>query len=129
MDTIIPLTVVIPLLAAAGLVGAIAIAKRLFIDVLSLAVAVAVAVLAALLLRDVAGGLTVYWFGGWQPRDGIAIGISFAIDPFGAALGLFVALMFAMAFVFSFRYFAVVGPLFHVLMLVFLAGAMGFSLT
>src|SRR4051794_41835313 len=129
MDTIIPLTVVIPLLAAAGLVAAIAIAPRLFIDVVSLGVASAVAVLAALLLRDVDGGLVVYWFGGWSVRDGAAIGISFAIDPIGAALALFVAVMFAMAFVFSFRYFAVIGPLFHVLMLLFLAGAMGFSLT
>ena len=129
MSGIIPLTVVIPLLAAAGLVGAVAIAPRLFIDVLSVGVAGACVVLAAVLLRDVSGGLEVYWFGGWSVRDGAAIGISFAIDPFGAALALFVALMFVMAFVFSFRYFAVVGPLFHVLMLLFLAGAMGFSLT
>ena len=129
VETIIPLTVVIPLLAAAALVAAIAISRRLFIDVASLGVASFVAVLAALLLRDVDGGLIVYWFGGWSLRDGVAIGISFAIDPIGASLALFVAVMFAMAFVFSFRYFAVIGPLFHVLMLLFLAGAMGFSLT
>jgi len=55
--------------------------------------------------------------------------MSEVIDPLGAGLAAFVALMFVMAFVFSYRYFTVVGPLFHALMLVFLAGAVGFCLT
>ena len=129
MNALVPLTVVVPLLAAAGLVGAVAISRRLFVDLVSLGVALAVAAFAGLLLEDASHGTIVYWFGGWEPRDGIALGISFAIDPIGAGLALFIALMFAMAFAFSFRYFRVVGPLFHVLMLLFLAGAMGFSLT
>jgi multicomponent Na+:H+ antiporter subunit D len=129
VNALAPLPVVVPLVAAAGLVGAVAVSRRLFVDLVSLGVAVAVSVFAALLLSDAGGGVLVYWFGGWQPSGGVALGISFAIDPFGAGLALFVALLFAMAFLFSFRYFAVIGPLFHVLMLLFLAGAMGFSLT
>ena len=40
-----PITVLIPLLAAAGLVGAVAISPRLFVDVVSIVVAAAVTVL------------------------------------------------------------------------------------
>src|SRR3954454_19180500 len=124
-----PITVVVPLLAAAGLVGAVAISTRLFIDTVSVLVAVAVTVLCVLLLRSAGDGLVVEWLGGWTPRGGVAIGIGLVIDPMGAGLAAFVALMFVMAFVFSYRYFTVVGPLFHALMLVFLAGAVGFCLT
>lgn len=125
-----PITVLIPLLAAAGLVGAVAISSRLFVDVVSIGVALAVTVLCVLLLRDAGDGLIVEWLGAWTPRaGGVAIGIGLVIDPLGAGLAAFVALMFVMAFVFSYRYFTVVGPLFHALMLVFLAGAVGFCLT
>ena len=129
MGELSPLTVVIPLLAAAGLVGAVAISTRLFLDIVSILVAAGVTVLCLLLLRDADNGLVVEWLGGWQPRDGVAIGVGLAVDPIGAGLASFVGLMFVMAFVFSYRYFAVVGPLFHTLMLVFLAGATGFCLT
>jgi multicomponent Na+:H+ antiporter subunit D len=125
-----PIAVVIPLLAAAGLVGAVAISSRLFVDVVSVVVAVAITVLCVLLLRRTGDGLVVEWLGGWTPRaGGVAIGVGIVVDPIGAGLAAFVALMFVMAFVFSYRYFAVVGPLFHTLMLVFLAGAVGFCLT
>jgi multicomponent Na+:H+ antiporter subunit D len=125
-----PIVVVVPLVAAAGLVGAVAISSRLFVDVVSVLVAVVVTVLCALLLHSSGDGLLVEWLGGWTPRaGGVAIGIGLAIDPIGAGLAAFVALMFVMAFVFTYRYFAVVGPLFHALMLVFLAGAVGFCLT
>jgi multicomponent Na+:H+ antiporter subunit D len=121
--------VVIPLIAAAGLVGAVAISRRLFIDVVSLLVAVAVTAICGVLLHQSGDGTIVYWFGGWEPRGHVALGISFAIDPIGAGLATFIAALFVMAFIFSFRYFQVVGPLFHTLMLLFLAGAMGFCLT
>jgi multicomponent Na+:H+ antiporter subunit D len=129
VDGLAPLPVLIPLLGAAGLVGAVAMSRRLFVDLVAIAVATAVAAVAALLLNHSADRLVVYWFGDWRPRGPVALGISFAIDPLGASLATFVAAMFVMAFLFSSRYFVVAGPLFHVLMLVFLAGAMGFSLT
>jgi multicomponent Na+:H+ antiporter subunit D len=129
MDHLAGLLVVIPLLAASGLVGAVAISRRLFLDVVSIGVAIVVTVLGCLLLSRSGRELIVYWFGAWRPRDGIALGISFAIDPLGAGLAAFIAVLFVMAFTFSYRYFVVVGPLFHTLMLVFLAGAMGFCLT
>jgi len=79
-----PLAVVIPLLAAAGLVGAMAISTRLFLDVVSLFVAAAVTVLCWMLLRSANDGLIVEWLGAWEPRHGVAIGVGLVVDPFGA---------------------------------------------
>jgi multicomponent Na+:H+ antiporter subunit D len=129
MPELSPLVAVIPLVAAAALVGAVAISTRLFLDLISVGVSVAVTVVCVLLLRRSGDGLVVEWLGGWTPRDGVAIGIGLVVDPIGAGLAAFVALMFVMAFVFSYKYFTVVGPLYHSLMLVFLAGATGFCLT
>src|SRR4051794_27189659 len=129
MADLAPIAVLVPLLAAALLVGAAVALPRAVVDATSLAAAVAVAVLCALVLSDVDDGTMVYWFGGWTPRHGTVVGISFAIDQVGAGLALFVALIFVGAFVFSWRYFVVVGPFFHGLMLVFLAAMIGFSFT
>ncbi len=71
----------------------------------------------------------VYWFGGWQPRHGIALGISFTIDPIGAGLAALAALLVLAALLFSSKYFDTIGNLYHVLMLVFLAAMCGFALT
>jgi multicomponent Na+:H+ antiporter subunit D len=129
MADLAPLAVAVPLVVAALLVGAAVLLPRVVVDVAALAAAVAVAVLCALVLSDAADGNVVYWFGGWTPRHGVAVGVSFAIDQVGAGLALFVALTFVAAFVFSWRYFVVVGPFFHALMLVFLAAMVGFSFT
>src|SRR5215208_7140611 len=129
MADLAALAVVIPLLTAAVLVGAAVMLPRTVVDLASMAAAVAVAVLCALVLSDVADESIVYWFGGWTPRHGTAIGVSFTIDQIGAGLALFVALTFVAAFMFSWRYFVVVGPFFHALMLVFLAAMIGFSYT
>src|SRR3954468_19501573 len=129
MADLAPIAVAVPLLAAALLVGAAVALPRAVVDATSLAAAIAVAVLCALVLSDVGDGRVIYWFGGWTPRHGTAIGVSFAIDQVGAGLALFVALIFVGAFVFSWRYFVVIGPFFHALMLVFLAAMIGFSYT
>ena len=102
---------------------------RRVVDALSCAASVACVVLCALVLDDASDGTLVHWFGGWTPRDGTALGISFAIDSIGAGLALFASVLFLAAFVFSWRYFVAIGPLFHALMLVFLAAMLGFSYT
>jgi len=83
----------------------------------------------AVLMLSSAHRPIVYWMGGWAPRGAAAIGISFAIDPFGAGIAAFASLLVFMALVFSWHYFDSVGTLFHVLMLTFLAAMCGFSLT
>src|SRR4051812_27411932 len=129
MADLAPIAIVIPLLTAAVLVGAAVVLPRSVVDVASVVAAVAVTVLCALVLSDAAKHTIVYWFGGWTPRHGVAIGVSFTIDQIGAGLALFVAITFVAAFMFSWRYFVVVGPFFHALMLVFLAAMIGFSYT
>src|SRR3954447_24114787 len=129
MADLAPIAIATPLLTAAVLVGAAVMLPRSAVDVASVVAAVAVTVLCALVLSDAAKHTIVYWFGGWTPRHGVAIGVSFTIDQIGAGLALFVAITFVAAFVFSWRYFVVVGPFYHALMLVFLAAMLGFSFT
>ena len=59
----------------------------------------------------------------------MAIGISLSIDPLGAGLAAFAALLVTAALVYSLRYFDAVEGLFHGLMLLFMAGMVGFCLT
>lgn len=129
MDALAALTVALPLLAAAALVGGPGRLPRAVLDGVSVGVAIAVAVMVGVLVGRSGGEPLVSWFGGWEPRGSVALGVSFAVDRIGSGLACFVALMFVAAFVFSARYFAVSGQLFHTLMLLFLAGAMGFCLT
>ena len=71
----------------------------------------------------------IYWFGGWTPRDGIALGVAFAVDPVGAGLATLAGVLATAALTFSWRIFEAVRTLHHGLMLVFLAGIVGFCLT
>ncbi len=124
------LPVIVPLIAAAALVAVRHYTPRLFDDVFGVGVAVAVATLCALLLAHTAHGHPfAYWMGGWRPSHSVTIGISFSIDPIGAGLATFAAVLVTAALLYSWRYFKSVDGLFHALMLLFLAGMVGFSLT
>jgi multicomponent Na+:H+ antiporter subunit D len=123
------LAVAVPLMVAAALLAGTTVVPRRLVDVGAVLAALTSAVLSALVLSDTGDDAVVYWFGGWTPRDGVALGISFAIDGIGAGLALFASVLFVAAFIFSWRYFVVVGPLFHALMLVFLAAMLGFAFT
>ena len=70
-----------------------------------------------------------YWFGGFRPHHGIAIGIDFEVGPLSAGLACLAAVLVTAGMVFSWRYFERVATYYHVLMLAFLAGMIGFCLT
>ncbi len=129
MSHLAALPVVIPFLAAALLVATGSFAPRLFDDGVGLVSALAVATLCVLLTVHTATQPFAYWMGGWTPIHGVAIGISFSIDPLGAGMAAFCALLVAAALVYSWRYFDAVKGLFHALMLLFMAGMVGFCLT
>lgn len=129
MGDLAALAVAVPLMVAAALLAGTTVVPRRLVDVGAVLAALTSAVLSALVLSDTGDDAVVYWFGGWTPRDGVALGISFAIDGIGAGLALFASVLFVAAFIFSWRYFVVVGPLFHALMLVFLAAMLGFAFT
>ena len=130
MSALAPLAVVVPILAACVLVGGGKHVPRALADLVALGAAAATAALCALLLAHVWGGSEVYWFGGWHPRpNGIAIGIALTVDPLGAGAATFAAVLMTASLLYTQRYFDAVAPFFHGLMLVFLAGMVGFCLT
>jgi multicomponent Na+:H+ antiporter subunit D len=121
--------VVIPLFAAALLAALTKRISQRFSQAIALAATIAVLGSDYLLLRISATQPIVYWFGNWRPRQGTALGISFAIDPAGAGLAAFAALLTLAALVFSSEYFDTVDNYFHALLLGFLAAMSGFCLT
>jgi multicomponent Na+:H+ antiporter subunit D len=70
-----------------------------------------------------------YWFAGFRPQHGIAIGIDFEVGPLSAGLACLAAVLVTAGMIFSWRYFERVATYYHVLMLTFLAGMTGFCLT
>jgi multicomponent Na+:H+ antiporter subunit D len=129
VDALPVLPVALPLLAAAVLVGLAPVGSRRLADGVTLGTSAVVAVLCATLLVRSLDGLVVYWFGGWTPRGGIALGVAFAVDPVGAALATLAGVLATAAAAFSWRIPEAVRTLHHGLQLVFLAGIVGFCLS
>jgi multicomponent Na+:H+ antiporter subunit D len=129
VDALPALPVALPLLVAAALVGLAPLCPRQVADAAAVATAAAVTLLCLVLLARAVDGPVVYWFGGWTPRDGIALGVAFAVDPVGAALATLAGVLATAALTFSWRIFEAVRTLHHGLMLVFLAGIVGFCLS
>jgi multicomponent Na+:H+ antiporter subunit D len=129
VNDLAPLAVAVPLIAAGVLAGTASIASRLFADLVSVATAAATTVICAILLAHSGQHEVVYWFGGWDPRGEVAIGIGFAIDPLGAGLATFVGAIMCAALLFSWRHLQAISHVYHALMLVFMAGMVGFCLT
>ena len=119
-----------PLVAAAGIAAFASHLPTRVVRSLSIAVAaMAVAVTTALLFRTF-DHRVVYWFSGWRPHHGIAIGIDFAVDQMGAGLALFASVLVLAAIVFSVRSFRETpAHRYPVLMLTFLAAMVAFCLT
>jgi multicomponent Na+:H+ antiporter subunit D len=127
MEALAPLPVAIPLLVASVLIAGTAIFPRRLLDSVALLTAVTVTVLCLLLLDGSLEGTVPYWFAGWEPSDGVAIGIAFVVEPMSAGLAALAGVLMTAALLFSWRYFQTVGALYHALMLVFLAAMCGFS--
>ncbi|MBO0802037.1 MAG: NADH dehydrogenase [Nocardiopsaceae bacterium] len=122
------LPVVVPLIAAALLLAARPLATyRRTLDLVAVGTSGAVALILGFLIfrTDHSGS---YWFAGFHPAHGIAVGIEFTIGPLNAGLACLGATGMTAVMVFSWRYFTQVGTYFHVLMLTFLAGMTGFCL-
>jgi multicomponent Na+:H+ antiporter subunit D len=123
------LTVVIPMIASAVLVAVRHWIPRTLADGGAVGVTVAVVVLCAMLLVRSIHSPFAYWMGGWRPSHMVTIGISLSIDPVGAGLATFAAVLVSASLIYSVRYFDAADGLFHALMLVFLTAMAGFSLT
>jgi multicomponent Na+:H+ antiporter subunit D len=131
VDQLLPLATVIPLLVAAGIsaLNPVLRGKRRLLDSIAILAAAAVAGLLAAILIQVIHRDQVYWFAGFHPQHGIAIGIDYAVGPLNAGLACLAAVLVTASMIFSWRYFDEVGTYYHALMLAFLAGMTGFCLT
>ena len=123
------LPIAVPLLAAAFLAAVNRHVPRWMADTFALLASISTCAGCALLMLQSSPQTIVYWFGGWTPRSGAAVGISFVIDPFGAGLAAFAAALVTVALIFSLRYFDSIGNLYHVLMMAFLGAMCAFCLT
>jgi multicomponent Na+:H+ antiporter subunit D len=131
MNQLLPLSVVLPLLVAAAIsaLGWVLRPRRRLLDLIAIATSLTSVVLLALILAGSAQHDLVYWFGGFRPHHGIAIGIDFEVSPVSAALATLAAVLVTAAMIFSWRYFDEVATYYHALMLAFLAAMTGFCLT
>ncbi len=129
LEALIPMPVVLPLAVGALVLGLGELLPKHVPEALGIAAALSVAVLSAVLAHGALGATPVYWFGGWEPRPGVTLGIAFAPDPASAGIASFVGLLFAATLVFAWGFFDEVRSTFNVLMLLFLAAMQGFCLT
>ena len=117
MNGLVPLVVAVPFLCAAIVVVGDHWLKNQLPDLFAIAAAATTLVLAAIVLAHAIETPLVYWFGGWEPKHGIAFGVSFTVDGIGAGLATLVATLVLAAIVFSWRYFEEVASIYYGLML------------
>lgn len=128
--TAAPALPVVGPLAVAGLMLTVShIMPRPIPDLIALITALAALGICLFLVQHTAGAAQLYWFGGWAPRHGFPIGIGFLVDPITATIGGFIALLFVATLVFAWGYYDEVHAHFHVLMLLFMSGLIGFCFT
>jgi multicomponent Na+:H+ antiporter subunit D len=131
VDQLFALVVTVPLAVAAFICALrpLFTRRRRLLDLVAIVTAASVVVMLAMIMMRVAGADQVYWFAGFRPAHGVAIGIDFEAGPLSAGLAALGAVLVTAAMTFSWRYFGGVTTYFHALMLIFLAGMTGFCLT
>jgi len=131
VDHLLALVVAVPLLTAAAIfaAGPLLGDRRRVLDAVAIGAAASVAVMLVVIMVRTAGGDQVYWFAGFRPARGIAIGIDFEAGSLSAGLASLAAVLVTASMTFSWRYFRRVATYYHALMLIFLAGMTGFCLT
>jgi multicomponent Na+:H+ antiporter subunit D len=131
VDQLLALAVTVPLIVAAGIsaLNPLFRNQRRVLDSIAIVTAASVTAMLVVVMVRAAAGEQVYWFAGFRPARGVAIGVDFAVDPLSAGLACLAALLVTASMVFSWRYFERVATYYHALMLTFLAGMVGFCLT
>ena len=124
-----PLAIALPIAVACILVAVGKFLPHQVRDGIATLTAGGVAGICAALMTASADGRVVTWAGGWHPRHGFSVGIVVVAGPLNAGLALLAAALMAIALVYSWRYFEDADAHYHVLMLLFLAGMVGFALT
>jgi multicomponent Na+:H+ antiporter subunit D len=129
VTTILAYPVALPLAGAALVAFTDDWLPKPFKEVPAMLIAAATAAISIVILVRSEHMTLVHWFGGWEPRHGLALGIGFVAEPIGAGMAALVGVLVTSALIFSWRYMAEAPRLYRVLMLVFLAGMSGFALS
>ncbi|MGH9086573.1 MAG: complex I subunit 5 family protein [Acidimicrobiales bacterium] len=124
-----PITVAIAVLGACLLLVVGKPLPRLVVDGIAIAVTAAVVGLLGRIFAASTSGRVVTWSADWVPQHGHSVGIVLVSDPVGAGIALSAACLMLLALVFSAGYIESVRGHFHSLMLLFLAGMVGLSLS
>ena len=122
------LAILVPMLASVGLAATTSLRRRRVADAVALAAALSAFGLCLAVVVRSAHRPLVAWLGGWHPRQGVALGIDLAADPLGAGLAAFAALLTLAGLIIAWHQLEVAGHLFHALVLMCLAGMVGFCL-
>jgi multicomponent Na+:H+ antiporter subunit D len=128
-SAVVPASVAVPLAGAALMAGFSRLLPRWARDVIAIAVALATTTLTLILMAVSAGGPMIYWFSGWRPSAGTAVGIDYAVGPLGAGMASLAGVLASAALVYCWRYFDSARGRHHALVLIFLAGSVDFCLT
>src|SRR5207237_1893540 len=94
-------------------------------DALVIAASAATTAFAFVLLWHAESHEVVHWFGGWQPRHGVALGIDFAVGPLAAGMCAVIGLVVTLALLYSLTFMRAAARLFDALMLVALGAMCG----
>ena len=128
-SAVIPVSVAVPLGGAALLAGFSWLLPRRARDLIAIAVALATTTLTLILMAASAGHPMIYWFSGWRPAGGMAIGVDYAVGPLGAGMASLAGVLASAALVYCWRYFDSARGRHHALVLIFLAASVDFCLT
>lgn len=129
VPSLVPLPVAVPLVVCAAMLATAHLLPGRVPDILATLTALAVSVLSAVIASHAGDGTIDYWFGGWEPREGVALGIGFSVDAASGWIAAFIGLLYALAFIFAWGFFGRTHGHFHILMLLFLAAMVGFCFT
>jgi multicomponent Na+:H+ antiporter subunit D len=129
MTWIPPLLVAIPLLGAVVAAGLDHITPTPIQDAIVVAASAATTAFAFVLLWHAENHEVVHWFGGWQTRHGVALGVDFAVGPLAAGMCAVIGLVVTLALLYSLTFLREAARLFDALMLVALAAMCGFAMS
>lgn len=124
-----PFAVAVPIVGAAVLLGGGRLFPRWVVDAVATLIAAGVTALSAIILTQAASGPVVTWVARWVPVHGFSVGIVLQSDPVGAGIAVLAGALSTLALLYSWRYFESEGAHYQALVLLFLSGMEGFSLT
>jgi multicomponent Na+:H+ antiporter subunit D len=129
MNWLVPLPVAIPLVGAALITATDRLLPRAAKDAIGIAAAGGTLAFGIVLCFESGRHELVHWFGGWEPRSGLAIGIAFKVDPLGAAMCALAGAVVLLALLYSLTFMDEAAHFFDALVLVCCAALCGFALS